>query len=391
MADRSTFADARLSDDDQRLVIVRDVVQFRVLTVFDLSTRAVLLEKTIRFDSNLYDTPQIQLSHDGRLLAWANRDNRTDKSSLTVWDLNANKERFCLPRRDRFGTFQLSPDGKLLALFAPWGFQLFDTATGATVHSLERIFVQHSMPTFSPDSKFVAVDDYSGGIIRVFDTASGKLCFHSAKSCAPQFLPDGSLFGVRDSGRPATHPEHYFFIPEIVVWSSGDWTEKQAFVYDLGASPLSGTIIPNALPIGRANEFALLYETGNGWQGSSKGSPIAVTGLGRPLALNIPRGLGLDVVNYATGATKTYHLDGRPLLSQYSFSQFVAPQAGKILIPQSDNTAAVWSIPPRRSYRAVAAMAGILAAIGVLGYALLLVIRRLVRRYRRRQTEPQTL
>ena len=184
MADRSTFADARLSDDDQRLVIVRDVVQFRVLTVFDLSTRTVLLEKTIRFDSNLYDTPQIQLSHDGRLLAWANRDNRTDKSSLTVWDLNANKERFCLPRRDRFGTFQLSPDGKLLALFAPWGFQLFDTATGATVHSLERIFVQHSMPTFSPDSKFVAVDDYSGGIIRVFDTASGKLCFHSAKSCA---------------------------------------------------------------------------------------------------------------------------------------------------------------------------------------------------------------
>lgn len=369
MADRSPIADARLSDDDQRLVIVRDAGLFRVLTVFDLSKRAVILEKTIRFDPDPYDTPQIQLSHDGRLLAWANRDNRTG-SSLTVWDLNANKERFCLPRRDRFGTFQLSPDGKLLALFSPSGFQLSDTATGAMVHSLERIWAQHSTPTFSPDSKFVAVDDYSGGIIRVFDTASGKLCFHSAKSCAPQFLSDGSLFGVRDSGRPAKG-DIGSFIPEIVVWSSGDWSEKRAFVHYIGESLLSGTIIPQPLPMGRANQFALLYETGIGgwWSASPKVSAIADTGLGRVLALNVPRGLGLDVVDYATGVTKTYHLDGRPLSSQSSFSRFVVPQAGKILIPQSDDAVAVWSIPPRRSYRAVAAMAGILAAIGVVAYA----------------------
>ena len=221
--------------------------------------------------------------------------------------------------------------------------------------------------------------------IRVFDTASGKQCFQESKSCWPQFLPGGLLLGVKNSG-PAKVEPAYFFIPEIVVWSPDGWTEKRGFIYDLGASPLSGTVMPNPMPIGRENQFALIYTTGGGWwTGSSMASKIAGTGLGRALGLNIPRGLGLDVVDASTGATKTYHLDGSAVWHPY-------PQAGKILIPQSNDAVAVWSIPPRRTYRAVLLMAGFLVAVAVLGYFLLFVVRRVIRRHRGRpQTEPQTL
>ena len=133
--------------------------------------------------------------------------------------------------------------------------------------------------------------------------------------------------------------------------------------------------MPHPLPLGRANQFALTYETSGGWwTGSPKGSTVAGTGLGRVLGLNIPRGLGLDVVDAASGITKTYHLDS-------SGAWFPFPQAGKILIPQSGDAVSVWSVPPHRSYRAVAAMAGILAVVGVLVY----VVRRVARRYRGRQ------
>ena len=175
---------------------------------------------------------------------------------------------------------------------------------------------------------------------------------------------------------------------ETVVWSSAGWTEMRAFPYDLGVSLFSGPVVPQASPNGRPDQFALTYRTdGAMWPASSKAFPLAVTGLGRRYALNVPRGLGLDVVDAGTGIIKTYHLD-----SGTGFFQF--PQAGKILVTQADGTAAVWSIPPRRSYRAVAAMAGILAAVGVAACVLIVVIRlvwRLARRYRGRQQSGPSL
>jgi hypothetical protein len=380
----TTISDVKLSDDGQRLAVVQTGLgeaignhTFYFLTVFDLATRAVILEKDIPWVYDPSGIPVVQLSHDGRLLACVSLE---PDRSVIVWDLNEGNERFRLRGRSRESSFQFSPDGKLLATLGKSGqFDLANTATGALVHSIALgNWSLVYMPTFSPDSKFVAIDNWQRGEIRVFDTASGKLCFQQSKSCWPQFLPGGSLLAIGNSGPGKVEPA-YFFIPEIVIWSPDGWTEKRAFVYDLGASPLTGTVMPHPLPLGLANQFALTYETSGGWwTGSPKGSTVAGTGLGRVLGLNIPRGLGLDVVDAANGITKTYHLDS-------SGAWFPFPQAGKILIPKSDGTTAVWSIPPRRSYRAVAAMAGILAAIGVLGYALIFVLRRVVKLYRGRQ------
>ncbi len=387
---------AKLSDDGQRLVVVQTglgevsgVTTNYFLTVFDLATRVVILEKDIPWDYDPRTTFVVQLSHDGRLLAWVSGE---PNRCVTVWDLNERKERFRLPGYMK-ASFQFSPDGKLLATFGEFGhagpwrgrFELSNTATGALVHSAESangFFVYP--PTFSPDGRFVAIDNSGMGDIRVIDTASGKQRFQDSKSCWPQFLPGGLLLGVKNSGRPTWGDG--FFVPEIVVWSPEGWTEKRGFIYDLGASPLSGTVMPHPMPIGRANQFAVIYETGSGWwTGSSMASKIAGTGLGRTLGLNIPRGLGLDVVDAATGDSKTYHLDDSAMWFPY-------PQAGKILIPQSGGTWAVWSITPRRTYRAVWLMAGFLPVIAVVGYGLVFVVRlvwRAARRYcGRQQTGP---
>ena len=393
----TTISDAKLSDEGQRLVVVQTGLGEAIgetanyyLTVFDLAAHSVILEKDIPWDNDPRYKPVVQFSHDGRLLGWVSGE---PNRCVTVWDLNDGKERFHLPGYMK-ASFQFSPDGKLLAMSATLAkpgpgqgrFGLFNTATGALVPSIAS--ANGSVvypPTFSPDGKFVAIDNSGMEVIRVFDTASGKQCFQESKSCWPQFLPGGLLLGVKNSG-PAKAEPAYFFIPEIVVWSPDDWTEKRGFIYDLGASPLSGTVMPNPLPLGRANQFALMYETGSGWwTGSSMASKIAGTGLGRTLGLNIPRGLGLDVVDASTGATKTYQLDDSAMWFPY-------PQAGKILILQSGGKMAVWSITPKRTYRAVWLMAGFLPAIAVLGYGLIFLVRlvwRAARRHRaRRQSGP---
>ena len=236
----TTIAAVKLSEDEQRLVVVENEVGWALgvtgkyyITVFDLAARAVILEKNIPLSYNPGNMPIVQLSHDGRLLACLSNQWPEVDRSVIVWDLKERKERFRLHNRSRASVFQLSPDGKMLVTSAESGIQLSDTGTGAVVRSLKfakPLFLERT-PAFSPDSKLVAFDSGTPGI-QVLDTASGKLCFQT-KGWSPQFLPDGSLLGVRDSGRPVKVNPQYFFIPEIVVWSSNGWAEKRAFVYDL--------------------------------------------------------------------------------------------------------------------------------------------------------------
>jgi len=121
-------------------------------------------------------------------------------------------------------------------------------------------------------------------------------------------------------------------------------------------------------PTGRPNQFAVYYITDSGsWKRWGQAQTT-------PAGLYVPSGICLDVVDAATGSTRSYDLGA------YNWESF-PPQAGKILVPQSNDTVAVWSIPPKRSYRVVAAMAGILAAIWGLGYVLILVVRRVARRF----------
>ncbi|MGP0064307.1 MAG: WD40 repeat domain-containing protein [Isosphaeraceae bacterium] len=380
---------AQTSDNDQRLVVVGEKEpRSYFVKIFDLSARAVILEKTVRFNVRDDEERIVKLSRDGRLLAWVTAEDEVQRA-VVVWDLEASKERFQLP--GRIASFQYSPDGKLLATreqAVPEQFQLFDTTTGDLVHSI-RLAANGSggsgfslfktPPTFSPDGRFVAVHAWFVQLIQVFDTASGKLCFQT-NGRTPQFLPGGSLLGIRNRGG-RDRGGKAIEAPEIVVWSPSGWIEMRAFRYDLGVD-IGGRVEPHPWPIGRANQFGLIYRTslGGSW-GSTKSSDIADSGLGRALGLNIPRGIGLDVVDGDTGNTRTYHLDGPAVArSPYPFLQ----TANKILIPRSFETVEVWDIPPRRSYAAVWGMAGMMTVIGLLGYASGIVVRRVARRYRSR-------
>ena len=217
-----------MSDDEKRLVVVRtepgkgylDGSYF--ITVFNLSTRAVILDKTIPFSYNPTYPPLVQLSRDGRLLAWLNT-----QQLIVVWDLDASKERFHVQGGP--ASLQFSPDGKLLAtrnFLSSSEVRLFDTTTGALAHSINlgernlgyRAF--GSTTAFSPDSKFVAVD---GGqrreqfrtIIQVVDTATGKECFRT-QGFRPQFLPGGSLLAIRGTGRQMPNGEGGWEVLETV-------------------------------------------------------------------------------------------------------------------------------------------------------------------------------
>lgn len=383
-----TISSALLSGDEKRLVVVRTQIYLATqeryfVTVFDLPTREILLEKTIPFDAGSHEVSVAQLSPNGRLLALrTSKDKESKNRAILVWDLETGKERFQLPGRN--ASFQFSPDGKMLVtreMEIPERFHLSDTNTGDLVHEMKvtanilGFSVFKTQPTFSPDSKFVAVDNHAG-FIHVFETASGKPCFDT-EGWSPQFLPGGWLLGVRNSGA-STRIDPRVKVPEIVVWSSDSWTERRAFPYDFGVSILSGTVLPHPWPTGRGNQFGLIYETTSGWTGSTKWSGTYGSGLRRSLRLNVPRGLGLDLVDPATGTTRTYHLDD-------SWRWFPFPQAGKLLVPNSDNTAGVWAVPPRQSYRAVAAMVAGLAAMGILWYALRSIVRLVARRYPGRQ------
>ena len=240
---QTTIAAISLSDDERRLAVVR-VSMFSLdntyyVTVLDLSTRRVILDKAIPYRQSNDDWPAAQLSHDGHLLAWANgrvEDWRGDypfhwstgkdlDGSIIVWDLDKNRERFRVPSRAIRSGFQFSPDSKLLASCA-WPrdelFQLSDAETGALLHSVQ--LQDHEgygvgPPIFSPDGRFVALENLRGQGFRIIDTLSGQQCFQ-AMGWSPQFLPGGFLLAATDSG--------------LSVWNCADWTEKRTFTCDWG-------------------------------------------------------------------------------------------------------------------------------------------------------------
>ena len=222
-------------------------------------------------------------------------------------------------------------------------------------------------PTFSPDGRFIAVHAWFVELIQVFDTASGKLCFQTKVGTRSSF-PEVHCLG---SGIPAARTAgHMIEAPEIVVWSPDGWTEmsfplrpRRRHRWKGRAPSLAGRscepVRADLLDV-RRREFGLDEVFRN----------IADPGLGA-LAQH-PERDRLDLVDGVTGNTRTYHLDGPAVATRtYPFFQM----ANKILIPRSFETVEVWDIPPRRTYAAAWAMAGMMAAIGILGYVLGSVVR----------------
>jgi WD40 repeat protein len=336
----------------------------------DLEARAQIMEQRIPFDRPADEIPSVEFSPDGRLLACVTTQEA--RRAVVIFDRLQQKERYRLPL-SLHPVF--SPDGKLLAtrqedIGREYTYidrlQLWDSETGNAIQDVELKQTSigwRATPRFSSDGKYVAVGvQYQGdGWIQVIETASGKTSFWT-KGWSPQFLSGNALLGIRESTRPLNASPREK-VQELVVWSSDRWKEKRTFPYDLGLG-LSGPLSPEPWVTENGHAIALLYDTG-GWSGSTKSSITSFLGLWRALDLNLPRGLGLDIIDHRTGVTQTYHLDPPSL---YPYRPFRLPRVGKLLIPKEGEVAEVWDLPPQRTYASVKWMAGVLAAIGLLWY-----------------------
>ena len=386
----TTISDAKLSPDGRRLLVIRTSIGMSsheqyVVSLLDLETRALMMEQTIPFHRRSDEKPSVEFSPDGRLLAWVTT--QEEKRAVVVFDLQEQKERYRL-LLSLHPVF--SPDGTLLATRQEFigreyrfleRLQLWDSETGNAIQDVElcgRNPGWDATPRFSSDGKYVAVGVSVDGPewIQVIETASGKTCLQS-QGWSPKFLSGNALLGMRESTRPMqARPE--MKVLEAVVWSSDRWKEKRTFPYDLGGSGF-GPILPEPWVTENGQGIALLYDTDSeDWKGSTKSTGANFFGLSRALNLNLPRGLGLDIIDHSTGVTQTVHLDGSN--ASYSFRSFPLPRAGKILLPQAGEVAEVWDIPPQRTYASVKFMAGVFAAIGLLWYSIAAALRGVERR-----------
>lgn len=357
-----TILCAQLSDDGKLLLVVQagyplgyGGIHFQV-TVVDLSTRSAVIDQRFEYGGDL--RRPTQLSPDGRRVAWPTGETRGDRvPQVVVWDVAGRNELFRLPGSIEFS---FSPNSKLIAS----ANGVFDSDTGALVNRVNR------GPTlFSPDGRLVAA---GRDFIEVCDLETDKVIFGN-EGWSPQFLANDHLVAVRDSSVPIKGSFYKRMVPEIVVWEINSGREVQVVPCDQGSDPLreifGGPLNPQPIPLANGSQFGWFYQTS--LRGSPRSSIVAESGWGRLLRLNVPRGIGLDVVDYASGDVRTLHLDG-------SFRYVPFPEAGKVFIlryAQGGLVYEVWDLPPRRSYAPFAVVAGVLIVFWAL-MMLRLVIRR---------------
>src|SRR5262249_50587560 len=99
-------------------------------------------------------------------------------SAVRTWDLRARKAVGLLPGEQDLnaGGFALSRDGRLLAVSNSFehAVMLYERATGKAVRKLSTEHEEGKDLAFSPDARWVAGVDRSGGLIRVWDATSGR-------------------------------------------------------------------------------------------------------------------------------------------------------------------------------------------------------------------------
>lgn len=155
-------------------------------------------------------------SRDGTVMASLNRrETKRDgkmvtMSTIRVWDAKTGKliQNHGEVEYPGFGTYDLSPDGKILAISSRLGVavgdkvELYDAAKGTLLTTIEMDYGR-SRPWFaiSPDSRTLAVcgfefkDGKPVGTVRLFDTKKGKMkqkyFSHGGQVISVAFSPDG--------------------------------------------------------------------------------------------------------------------------------------------------------------------------------------------------------
>jgi WD40 repeat protein len=93
-----------------------------------------------------------------------------------------------------------SPDSKLLAVGYPDFLKVYDPSNGAEVRSLRERHLHGIRMAFSPDSRFLVSENFTGGALGEVELATGRAVrsfnLGGTLYTAPVFSPDGRTFGV---------------------------------------------------------------------------------------------------------------------------------------------------------------------------------------------------
>ena len=112
--------------------------------------------------------PPVACSPRGHTLAVPDAEN-----VIHVWDITNGRERCTIQcKGDNIYALTYSPDGKRLAIHTSAGVQMWDTAKGKVVYTVD-VQEYYGPPIFARDGKMFAIAD-SSGRIRFCDAATGK-------------------------------------------------------------------------------------------------------------------------------------------------------------------------------------------------------------------------
>jgi WD40 repeat protein/DNA-binding SARP family transcriptional activator/class 3 adenylate cyclase len=163
-----------------------------------------------------FDGYHMEFMPDGRQLAVASRfAPPSGARAVTIWDLETGRDRSIGPATDFFWfqTFDVSPDGSLIALGGgnkPNGYggaegvRVWDTSSGDELFRLGHRFDVNDV-SFSPDGEYLVsaswggtakIADRSGRVIRVFREPGFALF-------AARFSPDGSIVALSAANESA--------------------------------------------------------------------------------------------------------------------------------------------------------------------------------------------
>src|SRR5262245_13717468 len=161
------------------------------------------------------EVSSLALSHDGKLLAAADREGR-----IYLWDAETGKERF-VTGADSGKRVVISPDGQWLALGEDAPFEVRnlkkDGPAYLPIGNAPRVF------TFTPDSKAIAMTLMEEADILAYAIESGKELTRFAGLegvvGAIAFSPDGKLFAAA-APIPSGEEKEEVMKVKIVVWDA---------------------------------------------------------------------------------------------------------------------------------------------------------------------------
>ncbi len=217
---------------DGRLIAYanRDELEIYDANTFEILFRKELTNCYMRFESNhsLLTMNKLGLDEQGysrrSLRRWKLDEIRRGQSSSHI-DIDMHFAETLISEQTGLSNapFEVARDGSVIAIGRHDGLQLWSTKTASLVPAkmshpdVRRLSV-------SPDGRQVASAGWIGGDVRIWDTVTGQLLhtIHQPNPCMVQFSPDGKLLAIAAI--------------DIEVWDTQAWQRLNKFKVDGQAS-----------------------------------------------------------------------------------------------------------------------------------------------------------